>query len=400
MDFLESAEIWIPALTNIPVTIYAGEPDVLRQFEKNYCFFTDIQEIFTAKALENFCGKRQEDLIYEIKEPMGSQLILLNVKDAWVLLGPYVHSPWNEKNARRRFARFHIPESEFLSYQGYRNRLPVVPEGSVFKIAFLLLEHTVGNGFSHEIKVIEMHPVQNRMNLSPMEIHEDSHVVNQRYEWENRLIKAVSHGETQKALELLQTSKADMTGLRFISDDMRDQLAGAAIMRTLVRKAAEQAGLTPVLIDAISQDYAVQMQQATSARELNFLQERLIIHFCGMIRQHLRSEYSVYVKKATQFIDVNLGRPITAAELAGIAGISADYLVKKFCQETGMTIKQYLAKRRCEVAADLLTESEISIQEIAAYVGYEDNSYFTRVFKEKMGVSPQKYRTGYRQNEK
>jgi AraC-like DNA-binding protein len=398
MDFLQSAEILIPALTEIPVTIYAGEQKVLQDFQKKYCFFADIQEIFTAEALQNFMKKRQDEWIYEIREPMGSRLTLLNANGPWVLLGPYVHSPWNERNTRRVFARFHIPEAEFLSYQGYRNRLPVVPEGSTYKTAFLLLEHTVGGGFSREIKVIETVPLKNRMELSPLESHEDSRIVNQRYEWENRLIKAISHGETQTVLELMQSSKADMTGLRFLSDDMRDQLVGAAIMRTLVRKAAEQAGLTPVLIDAISQDYAVQMQQASSARELNSLQERLIIHFCGMIRQHLRNEYSVYVKKATQYIDVNLSRPITAAELAGIAGLSPDYFVKKFCQETGMTIKQYLAKRRCEVAADLLTESEISIQEIAAYVGYEDNSYFARVFKEKMGVSPQKYRTGYRQN--
>ncbi len=58
-----------------------------------------------------------------------------------------------------------------------------------------------------------------------------------------------------------------------------------------------------------------------------------------------------------------------------------------------MTVKEYLAKIRCDVAAQLLTNSEANIQEIAAYVGYPDNNYFSKVFKANLGVSPQTYRS-------
>jgi AraC-like DNA-binding protein len=398
MDFLRSAEILIPALTDIPVTIYDGQEKVLQQFEEQYCFSADIQKSFTAKALCHFFEKRAEEKIYEICEPLGERITLLKVRELWVILGPYVHTEWNENHAKRLFAKLNLAEKDFLTYQGYRSRFPVVSDGYTYKIAFLLIEHTVGNGFSREIKTIEAVPKESSHVMSLAENYVDSQIVNRRYEWEEQFTKAICQGKTQRALELFRPEKADMTGIRFMSDTMRDQLAGAAIMRTLIRKAAEQAGLTLVIIDAISQDYAVEMQHAASAGELNSITERLIIHFCGMIRQHLCNDYSVYIKKATQYMDANLGKQITAAELAGIAGISPDYFVKKFGQETGMTIKQYLVKRRCEVAADLLIDSKISIQEIAFYVGYEDSSYFTRVFKEKMGISPQKYRSIYMKN--
>ena len=57
-----------------------------------------------------------------------------------------------------------------------------------------------------------------------------------------------------------------------------------------------------------------------------------------------------------------------------------------------MTVKEYLAKRRCNIAARLLAGSETSIQEIAEYVGYTDNNYFSKVFKANAGMSPQSYR--------
>ena len=57
-----------------------------------------------------------------------------------------------------------------------------------------------------------------------------------------------------------------------------------------------------------------------------------------------------------------------------------------------MTVKEYLASRRCDIAAQLLIDSQASIQEIAGYVGYPDNNYFSKVFKANTGVTPQEYR--------
>lgn len=60
-----------------------------------------------------------------------------------------------------------------------------------------------------------------------------------------------------------------------------------------------------------------------------------------------------------------------------------------------MTVKQYMAKKRCEVAAELLLDSKLSVQQVGAYVGYADNNYFSKVFKANMGASPQDYRKKY-----
>ena len=134
------------------------------------------------------------------------------------------------------------------------------------------------------------------------------------------------------------------------------------------------------------------MQGAVSVRELDSLQAEVVERFCREIRAAQGQGYSAYVQKAIDYIRIHLSEPVTARELSREAGINQQQLVKQFSLETGMTIKQYLAKIRCDTAARLLVDSKLSIQEIGARVGYTDNNYFSKVFKTNLGDSPQNYR--------
>ena len=84
------------------------------------------------------------------------------------------------------------------------------------------------------------------------------------------------------------------------------------------------------------------------------------------------------------------------AEIAREVGLGKKRFAEQFRRETGMTVKEYLADRRCAIAAQLLLDSRASIQEIAVYVGYSDNNYFSKVFKANRGFSPQAYRSAHR----
>lgn len=400
MNFLQSAEILVPAFTDIPLTVYTNQQATLCSFERKYCFSVDVQGIYTAKALHTFFEKRSDEYIYEIREPMGTRITVFRAGEPWVLLGPYVHIQLNIKKAKDMFASLKLPSESFLPYQNYYSSFSVQKTEFAISTAFLLLEHTVGSRSARQVRVIETTPRQEKATLPSHEVYEDPHVINQRYERERRFTQAVCRGDSKEALDLFQASKTEQFGLRFSSGNMRDQLAVAASIRTLIRTAAQQAGLTPVVIDTISQDYAIQMKCAPTVDELYSLLKKMVIHFCSIIQQRQYSSYSLHTIRVTQYIEMNLGKALSVAQLSNVAGISSDYLVRRFKRETGMTIKQYITKRRCEVAAGLLADSNFSIQEIAAHVGYEDRAYFARVFKEWSGVSPQKYRARYSEYDK
>ncbi|MFT4007844.1 MAG: helix-turn-helix transcriptional regulator, partial [Lacrimispora sp.] len=62
-----------------------------------------------------------------------------------------------------------------------------------------------------------------------------------------------------------------------------------------------------------------------------------------------------------------------------------------FAKETGMTFSNYLKKMRLEQAMELILNSDMKIYEIACAVGYPDQKYFSRVFKEYTGVSAKQF---------
>ena len=69
------------------------------------------------------------------------------------------------------------------------------------------------------------------------------------------------------------------------------------------------------------------------------------------------------------------------------------WLSREIKNRTGKTYTEHLQEKRLSQAAFLLKNTVLSVEEIALAVGYENKSYFHRIFNEKYKVSPRKYRT-------
>lgn len=98
-----------------------------------------------------------------------------------------------------------------------------------------------------------------------------------------------------------------------------------------------------------------------------------------------------YTQRAMSYIDEHYGEAVRVDEIAQHLHISRKYLCAVFKQETGLSTKDHLLNRRTEVAADLLLNTEMSVSEIAAEVGYADYTQFSRMFRKKKGCSPREF---------
>ena len=81
-------------------------------------------------------------------------------------------------------------------------------------------------------------------------------------------------------------------------------------------------------------------------------------------------------------------------EMARRVYLSPSYFSRVFRQETGETFSGYLNRLRIERSKELLRHKELRLTDIAQKVGFEDQSYFTKVFKKLEGVTPLRYRSG------
>lgn len=98
------------------------------------------------------------------------------------------------------------------------------------------------------------------------------------------------------------------------------------------------------------------------------------------------------INRVKAYIDDNLGRFITLKSAAQFVNLSESYLSHIFKEDTGESFSSYLQRKRLEKAKSDLKNSKKTVSDIAVSCGYEDYSYFCRVFKKYTNMSPGEYR--------
>lgn len=103
-------------------------------------------------------------------------------------------------------------------------------------------------------------------------------------------------------------------------------------------------------------------------------------------------EYSKEMRTAIDYIEEHLDSQIQAEDAAAAAGFSKYYFHRIFKRETGLSLYEYIRKRRLAQAASLLLNSKISVLDIAVGLCFESQEAFTRAFKKRYGLPPGRYR--------
>jgi AraC-like DNA-binding protein len=98
------------------------------------------------------------------------------------------------------------------------------------------------------------------------------------------------------------------------------------------------------------------------------------------------------LSRVLRYVRDNIQKRITLTEAAEAAHLSADYLTHLLKKETGKTFTELVTARRMEKARELLGQTQLRIAEIAAAVGFEDEAYFARRFRQYFERSPREYR--------
>lgn len=95
---------------------------------------------------------------------------------------------------------------------------------------------------------------------------------------------------------------------------------------------------------------------------------------------------------ARRFIDLHFKEPLTLDQLAQEAHMNKFYLAHTFKEEYGTSPINYMIRRRIEESKYLLTETDLSLSQIAQMLGFSSLSYFSQVFRRTQSTSPMEYR--------
>ena len=97
-------------------------------------------------------------------------------------------------------------------------------------------------------------------------------------------------------------------------------------------------------------------------------------------------------RQAGYYIREHSDQKFSLDEIAGALYVNGNYLARVFKRETGCTLLWYHNAVRCERAKKLLSDSDLSVSEIGAAVGFVSSAHFSHLFKKMTGIAPSAWR--------
>jgi len=159
----------------------------------------------------------------------------------------------------------------------------------------------------------------------------------------------------------------------------------------LSRAAADLDEKDDVILDASSRCLK-KIEESSKFEEIAEILALITENMSGKIFSFHGVRHFSALRKAERYIWENYTRKISLKEIACASGLSAPYFSTVFKEEMGENLSIYLNRMRVEKAASMLITTDMPISEVASACGFEDQSWFSKIFKNNTGLTPGKYR--------
>lgn len=138
--------------------------------------------------------------------------------------------------------------------------------------------------------------------------------------------------------------------------------------------------------------FAVLSSQSDITMLKDYVQKTLLEYISVVVATKEQKENPL-IKKVCDYIYEHTDSEISLEQMADYINVSPFYLSKLFKEEKGVTFVNFVNDTRLEKSRDLLKTTDLSIKEVTAAVGYNDQNYFSRIFRNKYGITPTEFRS-------
>lgn len=162
-------------------------------------------------------------------------------------------------------------------------------------------------------------------------------------------------------------------------------------LTTLLSRVAIDGGADPDNIYWLNSHFLLQLYREQALEELCLLMQEVLESFMRATFYE-KDKGNPHIRKALRYIWDHYAQPLDLAQVAQVVQLSPSYFSTLFRQTVGMPFREYLCQIRVEQSKQLLLSGEYSLAQIAVSMGFPDQSYYSKVFKKIVGVTPGKYR--------
>ena len=209
-------------------------------------------------------------------------------------------------------------------------------------------------------------------------------------EKEEELLSAISRGNRDQAQRLLN----EILGNVFFSSGRDFEIIKFHILELIIllSRASIDGGADPDDILTYNYRYLGEIEQFTNVDSLAYWLSGVLNMFASQVFNLQEVKHVDRLERTIHYINSHYTEKISLEDAASYAALSPAYFSKIFKEEMNCSFTIYINKIRIDHAKTLLRTTPCTLIEISGLVGFEDQSYFSRVFKSIAGISPGKYR--------
>lgn len=354
-----------------------------------------------ADFLQNSMSQASDNTIYRFYDEYDCNYIFLRLPkpDTYFFIGPYLLTLPNEQRIAQKAASLALLPEQADRMHLYYTTLPLIEdENLLLSMANTFAAHLWGSPEQYVMEYVDYaipdryEPIPYSASAGQTEPHTlDLSTLERSYANENQLMEAISKGKLHSVTAVASTVFNNGADQR-LSDSLRDRKNNLIILKTLLRKAAEQGGVHPMHLHRLTAHYAGLIENIRTIKQSMSLQEKMIRDFCQLVKHHSLSKYSYYVGQTITLVQYDLTGDLKLQSIAGKLNVNSSYLSTLFHKEVGCTLTEYINKQRIDRGIHLLQLSTKPVQEIAAECGFQDVNYFIKLFKKHTGFTPARYR--------
>ena len=312
-----------------------------------------------------------------------------------VLLGPFLLDAPDSTIIAEIADRYVLPVDTLLELYDDLDDIRVIDPATatqISKLIYYLFSGLIDNGRQqlHMNRSKQLQQAKIGESIQKYKSFNELDSYNYPYDKEKALIAKVKTGNAAEAKGILN----DLLGyVLFREGSKLDGIKARAMeLASLLSRAAIEGGAATNSTLKMNNSFLLAINQSEDFDLLCLQLQEIVEAFTETVFTSLPGKNADSSKRAMAYMSKQYHTKLTLEDVAAHVHLNPAYFSTLFARSTGLTFKEYLNTIRIEEAKRLLANTEYAIIDIAVAVGFDDQSYFSKVFKKFTGLTPRQYR--------
>ncbi|MEH7464755.1 AraC family transcriptional regulator [Bacillus thuringiensis] len=319
--------------------------------------------------------------------------------DGTFIIGPCIYSKPLEKMINRVINDCHATANKH-DVMNYYHSIPIIKTSTLIHVSVLLY-------YMIYLKKIGVNTVVKRnksfktttckvenSSLYISVCHQNDYVRNE-ISVSTKMFEAIKAGNKEDLLKNWSLFSHKTIAVFCATNELRNRKNQAIGGIAIATRYAIDGGLPSEIAFSLSELYIQNVEKLNNVNSILILVKEAFCTFTEHVKTHRGRNYSKTIITCQNYISKNIYQEVSLKQLACITNKNSMYLSTLFKKEVGMTLGEYIHREKVEEAKKLLSLTNYSLLEISTLLNFNNQSYFTKIFKKYTEVTPKQYRNQY-----